>query len=61
MQKEFDKIGEMVKSGSKDYDTLFRLAHSQVGSTKALGLMRLGMILDTMQRAMSKDRVESNI
>jgi hypothetical protein len=28
MQKEFDKIGELVKSGSKDYDLLFRVAHS---------------------------------
>jgi hypothetical protein len=58
---EFDKIGEFVKEGSKDYDMLFRLAHSQVGATKGLGLMRLGMILDTMQKAVSRDRVESNM
>ena len=61
MQTEFDKIGEHVKSGSKDCDLLFRMAHSQVGATKGLGLMRLGMILDTMQKAVSKDRVESNM
>ena len=58
---EFDKIGEFVKEESKDYDMLFRLAHSQVGATKGLGLMRLGMILDTMQKAVSRDRVESNM
>jgi hypothetical protein len=28
MQMEFDKIGEFVKEGSKDYEMLFRLAHS---------------------------------
>lgn len=60
MTEEIDKISEMVKNKSKEYTILYRYAHSQVGSSKSVGLMRLGMILDIMQKAVSQDRIDSN-
>lgn len=58
MAKEIDKIGQLIINKSEDFTLLHSSAHAQVAITKNLGLMRLGMIFDTMYRAVTKDRVE---
>lgn len=58
--KSLDKIKEMVINKSEDCTILYELAFSLVQVVKPLGLMRLGMILDTMHKCVSKYMVDSN-
>lgn len=48
---------EMLKAGLMDWDKLHKMAMNCSQSLKGLGFMRMAFILDTMQKAVSPERV----
>ena len=51
LQGEIDKIENLIRTKSKDFTLLYKSANGLVATAKSLGLMRLGMILDHMQKS----------